>query len=110
MAELENQAAPKEQTEQELKALLQVRRDKLANLQAAGRDPFEKTSYPVDTYAADINNKFDEYEGKTVSIAGRIMSKRDMGKAGFIDIVDTSGRVQSYVRKDHVGDESFADF
>ncbi len=113
MADLENTVVTPEQpeqTEQELKALLQVRRDKLANLQVAGKDPYEKTSYPVNAYAADINDKFDEYEGKIVSIAGRIMSKRDMGKAGFIDIVDTSGRVQSYVRKDHLGDDSFADF
>jgi lysyl-tRNA synthetase class 2 len=102
-------AAP-EATEQELKALLQVRRDKLTNLQNAGRDPFEKTTYPVTAHAAQINDGFEAYEGQTVSIAGRIMSKRDMGKAGFIDVLDKSGRIQSYVRKDHLGDESFADF
>ena len=60
MADLENQVIPQEQSEQELKALLQVRRDKLANLQAAGKDPYEKTSFPVNAYAADINDKFDE--------------------------------------------------
>ncbi len=105
--EQENKAP---QTEQELKALLRVRRDKLKALQEAGKDPYQKTTYPVNAYAADINDKFDEYEGKTVSIGGRIMSKRDMGKAGFIDVLDSSGRIQSYVRKDHLGDDSFADF
>ncbi len=105
--EQENKAP---QTEQELKTLLKVRRDKLKALQDAGKDPYQRTTYPVDAYAADINDKFDEYEGKTVSIGGRIMSKRDMGKAGFIDVLDHSGRIQSYVRKDHLGDDAFADF
>nr|WP_195543327.1 lysine--tRNA ligase [Massiliimalia timonensis] len=89
---------------------LKVRREKLAELRENGKDPFQITTYHVDAYAKDINDKFDEYEGKMVSIAGRIMSKRGMGKAGFIDVADHSGRVQSYVRKDHVGDEAYADF
>lgn len=95
---------------EDMSAFLRVRREKLAELKANGKDPFEITSYPVDSYAKDINEQFDEYEGRIVSIAGRIMSKRGMGKAGFIDIMDNTGRVQSYVRKDHVGDESYAEF
>ena len=87
--------------------MLQIRRDKLSALQQAGRVPFQETAYPVDAYAKDINENFDEYEGKTVSIAGRILSKRGMGKAGFIDVQDHSGRIQSYVRKDHLGDEEY---
>lgn len=109
MSQNENLQAPVNETE-DLSTLLQVRRDKLSELQAAGSDPFEITSYPVDAYAQDINDQFDEYEDKTVCIAGRIMSKRLMGKAGFIDVQDHSGRVQSYVRKDHVGDEGYAWF
>lgn len=87
--------------------ILQIRREKLAALQQAGRNPFEETTYEVDAYAKDINEKFDQYEGKQVSVAGRILSKRGMGKAGFIDIQDQSGRIQSYVRKDHLGDEEY---
>ncbi|MFZ2538825.1 MAG: lysine--tRNA ligase [Oscillospiraceae bacterium] len=90
--------------------LLKVRREKLAGLKAAGNDPFEITVYDVDSYAKNIEDKFDEYEGKMVSLAGRIMSKRDMGKASFIDIQDMTGRIQSYVRKDHVGDDTYVGF
>lgn len=95
---------------QDYSELTRVRREKLSELKKVGKDPFEITVYNTDAKAADINNDFEAYEGKTVSIAGRMMSKRDMGKAGFIDIQDVSGRIQSYVRKDHVGDESYADF
>ncbi len=98
------------QTEQELSALLQVRREKLAELQEAGRDPYLQTVYPVDSYAKIIEDEFDSYEGKVVHIAGRIMSKRDMGKASFIDLADATGRIQSYVRKDHIGEEDYAWF
>ena len=91
---------------EDLSAFLQVRRDKLNELKESGQNPFEITTYDVDAYAKEINDQFESYEDKTVSIAGRIMSKRVMGKAGFIDVMDHSGRVQSYVRKDHVGDES----
>ncbi|MGI5958619.1 MAG: lysine--tRNA ligase [Massiliimalia sp.] len=99
-----------DQSQQDLSAFLQVRRDKLAELRENGKDPFQITTYPVDSYAKDINDRFDEYEGKEVAIAGRIMQKRGMGKAGFIDVMDHSGRIQSYVRKDRIGDESYADF
>ncbi len=90
--------------------LLRVRREKLAGLKSAGNDPFEVTVYDVDSYAKIIEDKFDEYEGKMVSLAGRIMSKRDMGKASFIDIQDMTGRIQSYVRKDHIGDDTYVGF
>lgn len=89
---------------------VQVRRDKLADLRQNGKDPFVQTTYPVTAHAREINERFDEFEGRTVSVAGRILSKRDMGKASFIDILDGSGRIQSYVRKDHIGDESYALF
>lgn len=89
---------------------VRIRREKLAALREAGQDPFLRTTYTVTAHALDINSRFEEYEGKQVSVAGRIMSKRDMGKASFIDILDGSGRIQSYVRRDHVGDESYAAF
>ena len=105
--EVENNVLP---TEEEMSEFLKVRREKLAELREKGKDPFQLTTYQVTAYAKDINEQFDEYEGKMVSIAGRIMSKRGMGKAGFIDVSDSSGRIQSYVRKDHVGDDSYAEF
>lgn len=89
---------------------MQIRRDKLSALQEEGKDPFQITTYARTAYADQIVEKFDEMEGRTVSIAGRIMSKRGMGKASFIDLRDSSGRVQSYVRQDHVGPEVYADF
>lgn len=95
---------------EDMSAFLKVRREKLDALKAEGKDPFEITTFGVDAYAKDINEQFDDYEDKMVSIAGRIMSKRGMGKAGFIDIQDSTGRIQSYVRKDHVGDEAYAWF
>ena len=103
----QNTTPQAQQPEAELSEILQIRREKLAALQQAGRNPFEETTYEVDAYAKDINEKFDQYEGKQVSVAGRILSKRGMGKAGFIDIQDQSGRIQSYVRKDHLGDEEY---
>lgn len=95
---------------EDMSAFLKVRREKLDALKAEGKDPFEITTFGVDAYAKDINEQFDDYEDKMVSIAGRIMSKRGMGKAGFIDIQDSTGCIQSYVRKDHVGDEAYAWF
>ncbi|MDD3193984.1 MAG: lysine--tRNA ligase [Oscillospiraceae bacterium] len=103
----QNKMPEAQQPEVELSEILRIRREKLSALQQAGRDPFRETTYDVNAYAKDINEKFDEYEGKQVSIAGRILSKRGMGKAGFIDIQDGSGRIQSYVRKDHLGDEEY---
>ena len=95
---------------QKLSEVLQIRRDKLDALQAAGRDPFAITSYPRTATAAQIVGQFEQMEGQRVSIAGRMMSRRIMGKASFIDLQDGSGRVQSYVRRDGVGEEAYADF
>ena len=103
----QNTTPQAQQPEVERSEILRIRREKLAALQQAGRNPFEETVYDVNAYAKDINEKFDEYEGKHVSVAGRILSKRGMGKAGFIDIQDQSGRIQCYVRKDHLGDEEY---
>ena len=110
MSESKKNLNQEESSEQKLSEVIQIRRDKLADLKAQGKNPFEITSFPRTAYAAQIVGEFDSFEGKTVSIAGRIMSKRGMGKASFIDIQDPSGRVQSYVRQDHVGEEDYASF
>ena len=96
--------------EVELSEILQIRRDKLANLCDAGNNPFEKVKYDIDAYTTDIVEKFDEYEGKTVKIAGRLMSRRDMGKANFIDVLDGKGRIQCYIRINDVGEEVFEQY
>jgi len=99
-----------EVTQEELSALLQVRRDKLEKLQSEGKDPFVNVKYPVDTHSSDILNDFEGYEGKEVVIAGRLMAKRVMGKASFCNIQDRNGRIQSYVSRNDIGEESYADF
>ncbi|MBC8586376.1 lysine--tRNA ligase [Oscillospiraceae bacterium NSJ-64] len=101
---------PQEDAEQNLSEVLQVRRDKLAALKQDGKNPFEITTYDRTAYASQIVDEFDNYEGKIVSIAGRMMSRRGMGKASFIDIADMSGRIQSYVKIDIVGEDSYNDF
>ncbi len=93
--------------EQNVSELLQVRRDKLADLQAAGRDPHKIEKYERTAHSADIKEDYDKYEAKVVRIAGRIMSKRIQGKAGFIDLLDSRGRIQCYIRKDRLGEEEF---
>lgn len=95
---------------QELHELLKVRREKLAELQSSGKDPFKIVKCDVDTSATDIAAHFEQMEGKTVSIAGRMMSKRGMGKASFCDIQDRDGRMQIYVRVDEIGAEAYDDF
>ncbi len=97
------------QTE-DLNALMRVRREKLADLQAAGNDPFTITKYDVTHHGEEIKNNYDELEGKTVSIAGRMMSKRIMGKASFCHIQDLKGTLQVYVARDAVGEEPYAAF
>lgn len=87
-----------------------TRREKLATMQAEGRNPFETTKYEADTMAADINNKYEELEGRTVKVAGRLMSKRGMGKVSFCDLQDRSGIVQLYVRRDILGEEPYGYF
>lgn len=111
MAE-QNQMHPEnhEQTQEELNQLLKVRRDKLAELQAAGKDPFKITKYDVTVHSADVKEQYDQWEGKEVSIAGRMMSKRVMGKASFCNVQDLEGNIQSYVARDSVGEESYKDF
>lgn len=95
---------------QELSEILQVRRDKLTALQQEGRDPFEQTRFVRSAYSADIKADYDAFDGKTVQVAGRIMSKRGMGKAIFCHIKDDRGQLQLYIRKDDVSEQEFADF
>ncbi|MDP4117923.1 MAG: lysine--tRNA ligase [Bacillota bacterium] len=94
----------------DLSEVIKVRREKLAELKANGKDPFEIVKYDRDTKIIDILNKFDEYEGSTVSIAGRMMSKRVMGKAAFCDLRDRDAKVQFYVRIDSIGEEAYKEF
>ena len=96
--------------EKELSAILQIRRDKLQALKDADNDPFTKVKYDFDTYSVDIKNNFDEYNEKDVKIAGRIMSRRDMGKANFIDVMDGKGRIQCYIRINDIGEEAFEQY
>ena len=96
--------------EPSLSEILQVRHDKLKALQDAGRNPFEQTRFARSAYSADIKEDFEAYDGKTLQAAGRIMSKRGMGKAIFCDIQDDRGQIQLYVRKDAVSEQEFADF
>ncbi|MCI9361963.1 MAG: lysine--tRNA ligase [Hungatella sp.] len=98
------------QTQEELNQLLKVRRDKLAELQAAGKDPFKITKFDVTVHSADVKEQYDQWEGKEVSVAGRMMSKRVMGKASFCNVQDLKGNIQSYVARDSVGEESYKDF
>ena len=90
--------------------LLKVRREKLQELQERGKDPFQITKYDMTHHSMEIKDNFDELEGKTVSIAGRMMFKRVMGKASFCNIQDLQGSIQSYVARDNIGEESYADF
>ena len=96
--------------QQDINQLLKVRRDKLNDLQERGKDPFQITKYDVTHHSTEIKDYFNELEGKTVSIAGRIMSKRVMGKASFCNVQDLKGNIQSYVARDSIGEESYADF
>ena len=95
---------------QELSELLQIRRDKLTAFQEAGRDPFKQTRFDRTANSAEILNDFERFENQTVSVAGRIMSKRGMGKAIFCHIQDREGQIQLYIRKDAVSETEFADF
>ena len=96
--------------EQDINQLLKVRRDKLAELQENGKDPFVITKYDQEIHSQEIKDRFEELEGKQVSIAGRMMSKRVMGKASFCNIQDLKGNIQSYVARDSVGEDSYKDF
>ena len=96
--------------EPDVNQLRKVRREKLADLQANGKNPFEITKYDVACHATDIKENFEEMEGKHVSVAGRVMQKRVMGKASFCNILDLSGNIQSYVARDSIGEDSYKDF
>ncbi|MBQ2311015.1 MAG: lysine--tRNA ligase, partial [Firmicutes bacterium] len=104
------------QTAQDLSEQTQIRMQKLADLQAAGSDPYVITKFPQDAFSADLKAEFaetleaEQHSGKTVSIAGRLMSKRVMGKASFAHLRDDKGDIQLYVRRDELGDEPYAAF
>lgn len=106
----ETKAVSSQKESQDINQLLKIRRDKLADLQANGKDPFQITKYDVTHHSMDIKNNFDEMEGKTVSVAGRMMLKRVMGKASFCNIQDLNGNIQAYVARDNIGTDSYADF
>ena len=108
MAEAQNRA--KEQQEQDINQLLKVRREKLAALQESGKDPFQITKYDVTHHSQEIKDNYDALEGKKVSIAGRVMSKRIMGKASFCNVQDLQGDIQCYVARDSIGEEPYAEF
>ena len=109
MAEQQNQQK-KQNQEPDLNQLLKVRREKLAELQAADKDPFQITKYDVTVHSMDVKDNYSEWEGKEVSIAGRMMSKRVMGKASFCNVQDLKGNIQCYVARDDLGEESYKDF
>ena len=99
----EQQKQQKKQ-EQDINQLLKVRREKLADLQANGKDPFQITKYDVTHHSQEIKDHFEELEGKSVTVAGRMMSKRVMGKASFCNVQDLQGGIQSFVARDSIGE------
>ena len=109
MAEQNNQQKKGGQ-QQDANQLIQVRYDKLHELQANGKNPFEITKYDVTHHSTDIKDNFESLEGQEVTVAGRMMFKRVMGKASFCNVQDLKGRIQAYVARDEVGEESYADF
>ena len=110
MAEENMQKAAQAAPQQDVNELIRVRREKLAQLQADGKDPFQITKYDVTHHSTEIKDNFDTMEGKTVRIAGRVMSKRVMGKASFCNVQDLKGNIQSYVARDSIGEAPYADF
>ena len=110
MSDEKNAALPQQEVQQDTNELRQVRVDKLEALQQAGKDPFVITKYDQTHHSVDIKESFDELEGKTVRVAGRMMSKRIMGKASFCNIQDLKGNIQSYVARDSIGEEDYKDF
>ena len=106
---MEEVLAQSKSDEVELSEILRIRRDKLAKLRDEGRDPFEITNFSRTAFTSDVRDNYDKMENTDVSIAGRVMAKREMGKAIFVDIQDDKGRLQLYVKRDDVGDVSFSD-
>ena len=96
--------------QQDINQLLKVRREKLSALQEAGKDPFQITKYDVTHHSQDVKDNFDALEGQRVTIAGRMMFKRIMGKASFCNIQDLKGSIQCYIARDSIGEEPYADF
>lgn len=108
--EVERDEEQQELSGEELGELLQIRRDKLSRLQSEGRDPFTVTKYDVTAYSQTVKDHFEAMENQTVSMAGRVMSMRDMGKASFCDLQDKEGRIQLYVKINEVGEEAYEQF
>ena len=106
----EQNISEKEITTEELNHILQARRDKLADLVASGKDPYEVTKYDYTYHSKDIKDRFEELEEKEVSIAGRLMAKRVMGKASFCHVQDLEGKIQAYVARDAIGEDEYAAF
>ena len=102
--------AGQQNKEQDINHLLKVRREKLQELQEAGKDPFQITKFDVTHHSAEIKDNYDTLEGKQVTVAGRIMQKRVMGKASFCNIQDLQGSIQSYVARDSIGEDAYKDF
>ncbi|MCI8533243.1 MAG: lysine--tRNA ligase, partial [Lachnospiraceae bacterium] len=100
-------AGEKNVQEQDLNQLLKIRREKLSELQAAGKDPFQITKYDVTHHSSDIKENYDTMEGQIVRVAGRVMQKRVMGKASFCNVQDLKGNIQSYVARDSIGEEPY---
>ena len=100
----------KENIKEDLNHILQARYDKLSQLKEQGKDPYLVTKYTYSCHTADIVDSYEQYESKEVSVAGRLMSKRIMGKASFCNILDLTGRIQSYVARDSIGEEAYAEF
>lgn len=102
-------AEQKNVQEQDINQLIKVRHDKLKELQEGGRDPFQITKYDVTHHSMDIKDNYSELEGQTVSVAGRMMSKRVMGKASFCNVQDLKGSIQIYVARDSIGEDAYKD-
>ena len=100
----------KNQKTQDVNQLLKIRRDKLAELQADGKDPFQITKFDVTHHSQEVKDQFEDLEGKSVVLAGRMMSKRVMGKASFCNVQDLKGNIQSYVARDELGTEAYQAF
>ena len=109
MADQNTNVTSNEQT-QDMGELLRIRREKLKALQDEGRDPFAITKFDVTHHTQDIKDNFDAMEGQSVSVAGRLMSKRGMGKVSFCDLQDKSGRIQIYARKDEMDEDNYNRF
>lgn len=103
-------AGQKNVQEQDINQLLKVRRDKLADLQANGKDPFQITKFDVTHHSVDIKEDYERLEGTSVTVAGRMMFKRVMGKASFCNVQDLKGNLQIYVARDSIGEDSYKDF